>query len=305
MIKPDLARKTIELKEFLKTRKPDLRSSSSLMIKKEKLPKISIVTPSYNQAKYIERTILSVLNQNYPKLEYIIIDGGSNDGTLEIIKKYESEIAYWVSEKDRGQTHAINKGLRLATGDLVAFQNSDDVYLPGAFTTVALAYMLKPDVDVIYGDFFHIDKHDNIIDEQLLIQARLWMQVYLGPQIHNQAAFWKRKLHVDLGFLDESYIFDMDYEFFSRLLAKRCIVQHLPTHLGAFRHHPEAKTSQLQDVSRKELIEVAEIYKPKCPVLFRQMPWSFGRIVAKCIKSICHLSKGRVDYVFRKRICFK
>ncbi len=301
MIKPNLAKKTIELKEFLKTRKPDLCFLSSL-ITKENLPKISVITPSFNQAKYIERTILSVLNQNYPKLEYIIIDGGSNDGTLEIIKKYESEIAYWVSEKDRGQTHAINKGLRLATGDLVAFQNSDDVYMPGAFAAVATAYMLKPDVDVIYGDFFHIDESDNIIDEQLLIQARLWMQVYLGTQIHNQAAFWKKELHSYLGFMDEVYTFCMDYDFFTRLLEAGCIVQHISKYLGAFRHHADAKTTRLQHVSHKEHDRIVRIYRTRCPLLFRLLPYALVRMGGKIIKGICHIKDKRFDYLIRYRI---
>jgi len=126
-------------------------------------PKISVVTPSYNQAEFLERTILSVLNQNYPNLEYIIIDGGSTDGSVEIIKKYEKYLAYWVSEKDRGQAHALNKGFEKSTGDLIGWQNSDDIYLPGAFFKVAEAYKKKPNYDVYFGSVYFVDRDDKII----------------------------------------------------------------------------------------------------------------------------------------------
>lgn len=302
--KLDLQRKTLELRAFLSQRQPE---SCTLLrsIKRDDLPKISVVTASLNQAKYIERTILSVLNQNYPKLEYIIVDGGSTDGTVEVIQKYETELAFWISERDSGQTNAINKGLERCTGDLVAFQNSDDVYMPHALEVIACSYLETSDKDLFYGDFLHIVEDDKVLDEQLLVDARLWMQVYLGTQIHNQAAFWKRDVHRKVGFLNETYDFCMDYEFFSRLLAAGCTTRHLPQHLGAFRHHGEAKTARLLDVSRREHAQVARTYRGKCPVYLQMMPWTVGRMAAKAMKGACHVSNERLDYIFRSRMHFK
>src|ERR1044071_6569232 len=114
--------------------------------------KLSIITPSFNQGRYLEETILSVLNQGYQPLEYIVIDGGSTDESVSIIRRYEHHLAYWVSEKDRGQVHAINKGLEKATGDIFAFLNSDDLYLPGAFRAVMEHFREKPDCEWLCGE---------------------------------------------------------------------------------------------------------------------------------------------------------
>ena len=132
-------------------------------------PKLSIVTPSYNQVDYIERTILSVIDQSYTNTELIIIDGGSTDGSLDIIKKYEDRIAYWISEKDNGQTEAINKGFRKVTGDFVCFQNSDDIFYPGALKIYADEIVRHPKKDIFYGDIKHIDKDDNVMDIHRLL----------------------------------------------------------------------------------------------------------------------------------------
>ena len=120
---------------------------------------VSIITPSYNQAAYLEQTILSVLNQDHPRIEYIVVDGASTDGSVEIIKKYESKLAYWVSEKDRGQADAINKGFARATGEIIAWLNSDDYYLPGAVNAAVKVFEERSDVVLVYGNMLAVDEH--------------------------------------------------------------------------------------------------------------------------------------------------
>src|SRR5258706_6083465 len=129
-------------------------------------PRISIVTPSFNQAAYVDATIRSVLDQRYPNLEYIVVDGGSTDGSVDIIRRYEDRLTYWVSEPDRGQADAINKGLARATGEIRAYLNSDDLYLPGALLRVAAEYRAHPDADIICGVCRVIDEHGRMVGQR-------------------------------------------------------------------------------------------------------------------------------------------
>ena len=290
-----------ELFHFLSKPMFDVRT---LALQDNTVPRVSVIMPSYNQATYIERSILSVLNQNYPNLEFIIIDGGSTDGSVDIIRKYEEYLYYWVSEKDRGQTHAINKGLKVATGELMGFQNSDDIYMPKAFEQIAEAYAKHPSAGVIYGDFFHVDERDNILDEQVLIKACCWIQVFHGPQIHNQAAFWKRWVYEKVGPLNESLRFDMDYEYFCRILCYAIPTVHLKLHIGGFRHHDKTKTSTLKHISKKELKEVSEYYRRK-ESLFKVLPRGVMKPLSVTFKALCHIYAGRIDYVLRERHKYK
>lgn len=208
------------------------------------LPKISVVTPSYNQADYLERTIRSVIDQNYPKLEFIIIDGGSTDGSVDVIKKYEKYLTYWVSEPDNGQSHAINKGLKLATGDWVAWQNSDDIYYAGAFNAVANATLKYPDVDLIIGDMNLIDQDDNIIRDLHFVTPSYNAMVAEGMVLSNQAAFWRRSVHKAIGMMDESMHLGFDFDWFLRL-TKHAKATSVNQCLGAFRIHGMAKTQTM------------------------------------------------------------
>ena len=160
-------------------------------------PRISVVTPSYNQGKFIEDTIGSVLDQGYPNLEYIIIDGGSKDETIDIIRRYEKHLAFWVSEKDRGASDAIARGFSRSTGTILAYLNSDDLYLPGTLHAIAEA-MTEPDVDVAYGNTYWIDSSGNILGERRQTPFVRMGYLYGGSDLQQPATFWKRDLYAQV-----------------------------------------------------------------------------------------------------------
>ena len=220
-------------------------------------PRIAIVTPSYNQARYLEKTILSVLNQGYPNLEYIIIDGGSTDGSIEIIKKYEKYIAYWVSERDKGQSDALNKGFKLATGEIIGWQNSDDVYLPGAFEVAAKNLTRSPSA-LIFGNVYLIDATDSIIRDIRYVPFSLNSLLYEGWNITNQAVFWKKELFSRFGYLDSLLQYGMDYDWFVRLGKEKVAMQFLRMYLGCFRLHEKTKGSTQAHIGKKEYMAIKE-----------------------------------------------
>lgn len=205
-------------------------------------PKISVITPSYNQAEFLERTLKSVLDQNYPNLEYIVIDGGSTDGSVDIIRRYEDRLAYWVSERDRGQTDAINKGFRRATGEWVAWQNSDDIYYPGSFIDFASAARAHPEVDLIIGNINLIDRFDQVLRDIHYVKPSHGALLAEGMVLTNQAAFWRRRVHDEIGLLDESLDCSFDYEWFLRLTKGRLGINVSRT-WGGYRLHDATKTS--------------------------------------------------------------
>jgi glycosyltransferase involved in cell wall biosynthesis len=225
-----------------------------------KWPKISVITPSYNQAAFVERTIQSVLNQNYPNLEYIIIDGGSTDGSVEIIKKYEDKLAYWVSEEDRGQSHAINKGFRRATGEIVAWLNSDDEYCSGALETVAKTFMAYEDIDLVFGNNISVDKKGRVLRNNRHTRFAFPALVVLGMTVFQAACFWKRSIFEKYGYLDESLRFCMDYEFFCRI-GPHIVAKHINKYLAKFRWHDEQKSSTIMDVHDEEFKKIVTKYQ--------------------------------------------
>jgi glycosyltransferase involved in cell wall biosynthesis len=231
-----------EIKEFLSRPWAGKEPPAS---RGREFPRISIVTPSFNQAQFLERTILSVLNQNYPNLEYIIIDGGSTDGSLEIIKRYEPWLAYWVSEEDAGQSDALNKGFARATGDIVGWQNSDDIYLPGAFHEAAEVFRKSPGVEVVFANRLDIDQDDHVIGEGRFTPFSLVSHFYEGMMLSNQSAFWRKDLFSKIGMFDPTLQVAMDYEFFLRAAVKGARFMHVRRYWGASRRHGSSKQSTL------------------------------------------------------------
>ncbi|MFH1942565.1 MAG: glycosyltransferase family 2 protein [bacterium] len=208
-------------------------------------PKISIITPSLNQAPFLEETIRSVLLQGYPNLEYIIIDGGSTDGSVDIIKKYEGWLTYWVSEPDRGQSHAVNKGLARATGEIVAWLNSDDYYLPGTLRTVAEQALKVPEAGAWAGGGRQIDPETGkLLWERLPPPLRFeeilrWNQYYL-PQ---PSCFLNRQVLGDKIHLNEGYHMQMDFDLWLRISKDHLMVP-VNQILSVNYRHPLAKTGR-------------------------------------------------------------
>jgi glycosyltransferase involved in cell wall biosynthesis len=216
---------------------------------------VSIVTPSYNQARYLEETIRSVLEQDYPHIEYMVVDGGSTDGSREIIEKYADRLAWWVSEEDRGQTEAINKGFARARGEVLAWLNSDDTYQPGAVREAVEFLQQNPQVGLVYGDANYIDEYGRVIGRFPAAQTdyRRLRQGYV--HIPQQAAFFRADLWRKVGPLDERFYFAMDYDLWVRLAREAPIVYH-PRLWANFRLHSDAKTIAADDRCWPEMLRV-------------------------------------------------
>lgn len=220
------------------------------------LPLVSIITPSFNQSRFLEAAINSVLSQDYPRIEYMIVDGGSSDGSVDIIKKYEPKLGWWVSEKDAGQTDAINKGFSRAEGQIFAWLNSDDTYEPSAVSR-AVGFLLEhPSVGMVYGDANYINEQGNILGKFPAAQTddRLLRQGYV--HIPQQAAFFKGDLWRTVGPLDRTFFFAMDYDLWRRLAKLTTIHYWKGQVLANFRIHPGGKSFIADDRCWPEMLRV-------------------------------------------------
>jgi len=201
--------------------------------------RVSVVTPSYNQARFIEQTIRSVLEQDIPALEYFVIDGASSDGSPEIIRKYATRLAGWVSEKDSGQADAINKGLRQAQGDIVAWLNSDDFYLPGAIARAIRAFEDNPQAGLVYGNVLSVDAESKPFNLQIFAPFNL-LDLMSFHIISQPAVFIRRSVLEQAGLLDPSYHCLLDHHLWLRM-ARLAPMIYIPETLAAARYHAEAK----------------------------------------------------------------
>jgi glycosyltransferase involved in cell wall biosynthesis len=225
------------------------------------LPKISIVTPSYNQGAFIEETIRSVLDQNYPNLEYIVMDGGSTDGTLEILHKYDGRIR-WSSEKDHGQTDAINKGMGMASGEIRAYLNSDDLYQPGALLKVGQFFRDHPEAMWLSGRCQTIDAVGKEIRRPFTAYKHFWLGLHsyhvllVLNYVAQPATFWRRAAAERIGPLNETLFYTMDYEYWLRLGAHYPL-HALPEPVARFRVHTTSKSGNTVHLQFDEELAVA------------------------------------------------
>lgn len=209
------------------------------------LPLVSIVTPSFNQGRFLEATICSVLEQDYPNLEYLVIDGGSTDESVAIIQRYAHRLAHWESQPDRGQAHAVNKGLQLARGEILGWLNSDDLLASGAVQGAVQIFQSQPEIDVVYGRLARIDEIGKPIPTPMLPKDRVDFDraQVIGECIVNQpGAFWRRRIMQQVGWLDERLIYSLDYQYWIRMALAGARFKRLDAVAASFRLSAGSKT---------------------------------------------------------------
>jgi glycosyltransferase involved in cell wall biosynthesis len=221
---------------------------------KSDFPLVSIVTPSFNQAEFIEKTILSVLDQDYPNIEYFVIDGGSTDGSVDIIKNYSKRLSGWISEKDRGQADAINKGFHRAQGEFITWLNSDDLLLAGSISSAVKVLQDNPSVSLVYGDVVSIDESGNVIN---VMRYGNWeLSDLMQFQILGQPSVMMRRACLEnAGYLDLKYHYLLDHQLWLRV-AERGPILYLPCTRAAARFHPGAKNVAFSKEFGKEALQI-------------------------------------------------
>lgn len=209
----------------------------------DQVPLVTVVTPSYNQTRFLEETILSVLSQEYPRVEYIVIDGGSTDGSADIISKYADRLAYWASERDRGQAHAINKGWARATADIIAYLNSDDLYTPGAISRAVQVLQENPSACMVYSDALLVNEHGDFVRNLRGRPFDIHNVITTEGFVPQPTVFIRRTALDSVGLLDESLHMSMDYDLWVRLGLRYPAIYLPGEHLAKVREHASAKTT--------------------------------------------------------------
>ncbi len=259
--------------------------------------KISIITPVLNGVGFLEKNILSIKNQNYSNFEHIIIDGGSNDGTIDIIKKYDGKYNMkWVSEKDTGIYNALNKGFDIATGDIFCWLDSDCFYLPNIFKKIVNEFAKNPKIDVVFGNILISDENGKIINYIKHTDFDLDVLIYFGMNVNPQATFWRKNIHYKLNNLDEKYSLSSDYDFFIRMGLSGSKFYHIKDFLSVFLFYSEQLTSKFKEKSTQESKEVADKYISK-NAGFKKIKLKKVWIILK--RFFLYIRQGDVFYVIR------
>jgi glycosyltransferase involved in cell wall biosynthesis len=249
------------------------------------LPKVSIITPSFNQGQFLEASIQSVLEQDYPNLEYIIVDGGSKDNSVEIIKKYENRLAWWISEKDKGHADALNKGFSHATGEILAWLNSDDVYFPNTVSEAVSILTSQPEVGMVYGDANLIDDSGAPAGKFASKQTSYRQMLRGSVHVPQATTFFRADVWRQVGPLDLSLFFSFDYDLWVRI-AKISQVLYVPKRWAKFRIHEAGKTIINDDRCYPDMLRVLEreggswfsvlrLRMITRKLMYSWMPWKF------------------------------
>jgi glycosyltransferase involved in cell wall biosynthesis len=271
-------------------------TGSQPRISGDDLPTISVVVPSFNQAAYLEACLDSVLDQGYPKLELIVIDGGSTDDSVAIIRRYTDRLSYWVSEPDGGQTNGLIKGFSRATGAIQCWLNSDDMHEPGTLDEVAEFFRAHPDVDAVYGDTTWIDRDGQRLREQREIPFSRFLWFYTHNYIPGMSMFWRREIYDRVGGLDPSFDLAMDADLFIRF-ADVGRIAHVRRLWSRMRFYPDQKNRRLRDKSTLEDLRIRRRYWG------RDWPSAYAvkRGVATFLRALWRLASGcfKPGYRFR------
>jgi glycosyltransferase involved in cell wall biosynthesis len=279
-------------------------------------PRISIVTPNYNYARYLETTIRSVLLQGYPNVEYIIQDDGSTDASVDLIRHYESHLAFWSTKPNSGQPAVINRGMRRSTGSILAYINSDDYYLPGAFEAVALFFHQHPQADLVYGRCWFVDENEQKVGEHFGRLSRLdevldlWNVWWAKRQIIQPESFWRRRIYERIGEFRTDFYIVFDYEYWCRMLMAKAVFQGLNKATACFRFQPAQKTSNTSKAAAEHLAAIKPwLWDKKVPLAAKrrrelQSQWLYHKLFLPTVEySVKHHESKLLRWIRLAGIC--